>query len=180
MPLGRWRKVSESVVFRNPWWTYRLDRFEMPSGGQGEYHYVHTNGSAMVVPIADTGELLLVNQYRYLAERESLEFPCGGVKDGATHEQTARAELAEETGHGASQLDLVGRFNPYSGMTDEMCHVYIARGLYPTQGAEPDETEELELRALSADEVAARIHGGDIWDGMTIAAWHLVTSRLAP
>jgi hypothetical protein len=59
----------------------------MPSGGQGEYHYVHTDGSAMVVPIADTGELLLVNQYRYLAcglrrERQERRRAPGGPPPG--------------------------------------------------------------------------------------------------
>ncbi len=176
MPLRRWRKLSESVVARNPWWTYRCDRFELWSGKQGEYHYVHTFGSAMVVPVADDGTLLLVNQYRYLMDRESLEFPCGGIKAGATAEETAAAELGEETGHIASELELVGRFNPFNGVTDELCHVFLGRGLRAASGAKPDETEEFELFTLTAEELDARIRSGDIWDGMTLAAWQIVRS----
>jgi ADP-ribose pyrophosphatase len=174
MALGRWRKLSEKVLFQNRWWSYRLDRFELPGGKQGEYHYVHTAGSAMVVPVAASGKLLLVNQYRYLVERESLEFPGGGVPDGATPEAAARAELAEETGQAARDLTLAGRFNPYNGVTDEMCHVFLARGLRPAAGAAPDETEELETRELSPAEIDAAIRSGAIWDGMTMAAWCLV------
>jgi len=80
-------------MFRNPYWTYKRDTFELPSGRPGEYHYVHTNGSSMVVPIVGDGSMLLVNQYRYLVGRESMEFPCGSVKEGSTHEETARHEL---------------------------------------------------------------------------------------
>jgi 8-oxo-dGTP pyrophosphatase MutT (NUDIX family) len=57
----------------------------------------------MVVPIVGDGSMLLVNQYRYLVGRESMEFPCGSVKEGSTHEETARHELEEETGYSADR-----------------------------------------------------------------------------
>ena len=173
-----WRKISEAVLFANPWWTYRLDRFETPSGYRGEYHYMHTPGSAMVVPVADDGSLVMVWQYRFLVQRESIEFPGGGVRSGASHEQAARSELAEETGLGASRLNLLGRFNPFNGMTDEMCHVFLARDLHPAAGALPDKTEELEVLRLAPGDLDARIRDGVVWDGMTIAAWHLARLRL--
>lgn len=91
-----YKPISKSVRFNNPWWRYCLDQVELPSGKTGEYHYVVTNGSSMVIPVADDGTLLLVRQYRYTGNRDSIEFPCGGLKDGAGFEETARAELAEE------------------------------------------------------------------------------------
>ncbi len=176
--LKAWKKISESVVFRNPWWTYMRDAFELPSGRPGEYHYVRTNGSSMVVPVMDDGTVLMVNQYRYLLGRESLELPCGSVKDGATADETARQELEEETGHAAETLTPVGEFNPYNGVTDEMCRVYVARGLRFVGGT-PDETEEFELLRLPAGEIDERIRTGAIWDGMTIAAWAIAKAALA-
>ncbi|MDH3237394.1 MAG: NUDIX hydrolase [Deltaproteobacteria bacterium] len=177
MPLAPWKKRSESIVFRNPYWTYKRDGFELPSGKPGEYHYVHTNGSSMVVPVWGDGTLLLVNQYRYLLGRESAEFPCGSVKDGSTHEDTARQELTEEAGYVAGSLVLAGEFNPYNGVTDEMCRVYIARDLQYV-GAKPDETEEFELLRVTPAEVEERIRSGAIWDGMTIAAWFLAKQEI--
>lgn len=175
MSLRPWKRLRTAEVARNPWWTYRRDDCELPGGGPGVYHYVHTNGSAMVVPVTAGGEFLLVNQYRYLAARESLEFPCGSIKDGATVDRTAREELAEETGYEAGRLLPAGAFNPYNGITDEMCHVFIARDLRHV-GARPEETEEFELVTLAAGEVDARIASGALWDGMTIAAWAIVRS----
>src|SRR5689334_11324845 len=176
MPLKKWKKIRQAFELRNPWWTYRRDDVELPAGSQGEYHYVHVIGSSMVVPATDDGRLLLVNQYRYLADRESLEFPCGGVKEGSTYEKTARNELAEETGYAAGELDYAGQFNPYNGVTDEICRVYIARGLKAVS-AEKDETEEFELWFHSPEDLDALIAGGKIWDGMTLAAWSLVRER---
>jgi ADP-ribose pyrophosphatase len=177
MPLKSWKKLSESVVFRNPWWTYKQDAFELPSGKRGEYHYVHTNGSSMVIPIMGDGTLFLVNQYRFLMGRESVEFPCGSVKDGSTHEETARHELAEETGYSARSLILAGEFNPYNGVTNEMCRVYVARGLQYVGGT-PDETEEFEIVRTTPAEIESHIGAGVIWDGMTIAAWAIAKAGI--
>lgn len=177
MALGIWEKVSEEILFKNDWWTYKRDAFKLPSGSPGEYHYVHTNGSSMIVPIIQKGRVVLVKQYRYLAKRESIEFPCGSVKDGMSYDETALHELAEETGFSSNRFFLVGEFNPYNGVTDEMCHVYIARDLQQIGGT-PDETEEFELMVLNADEIDRNIRSGTIWDGMTIAAWTIVKSTI--
>ncbi|MGA9116475.1 MAG: NUDIX hydrolase [Bacteroidota bacterium] len=179
MGLRIWLKLSTRVVHRNPWWTYLRDECRLPSGARGEYHYVHTNGSAMVVPVLADGSLLLVNQYRYLRARESLEFPCGSVKEGAGYEDTAVQELAEETGYRAGRLQSAGSFNPYNGVTDEICRVYLAHDLRKT-GGEPDPTEEFELVPLAPHSLEEKIRSGMVWDGMTIAAWHLVRHLLDP
>jgi 8-oxo-dGTP pyrophosphatase MutT (NUDIX family) len=173
MSLQPWKRLRRSFELKNPWWTYRKDDVLLPSGQQGEYHFVHVEGSSMVVPVLQHDTLILVNQYRYLANRESLEFPCGSVKEGSTYDETALHELAEETGFAANDLRAAAEFNPYNGVTDEMCRVYLARNLVPAK-AEPDETEEFEQVRLSCSELDRKIRSGEIWDGMTLAAWSLV------
>jgi len=170
--LKRWKTISTRVVGENPWWTYKVDDFEIPGGISGQYHYVHTNGASMVVPITEDGKIILVNQYRYLGERESVEFPCGSVKEGHDYMETARLELQEETGCRAGRIEEVGRFNPYNGVTDEMCGVFIASQLEPA-AAKPDATEEFELLYCTVRELEALILEKTIWDGMTLAAWML-------
>jgi ADP-ribose pyrophosphatase len=177
MALKPWKTLSTSTTYRNPWWTYNLDRFALASGKEGDYHYVHTNGSSCVVPILPDGRIMMVRQYRYLGRRESIEFPCGAVKDGSTYDETAAHELAEETGYAAGEIAKAGMFNPYNGVTDELCQVYIARQLRHV-GANPDETEEFEFVPMTPEEVEARILDGTIWDGMTIAAWMLAKGKV--
>jgi 8-oxo-dGTP pyrophosphatase MutT (NUDIX family) len=177
MTLGRWKTLRRVFEIRNPWWSYRKDEFVMESGRTGEYHGIHSEGSSMVVPLDDRGRILMVNQYRYLNDTESLEFPCGSVKPGTGYLATAESELAEETGTKASSLTPAGAFNPCNGVTDEICRVYIARGLSPCP-APKDPTEEFELRALTVDELEAGIASGGIWDGMTLAAWTLARAAV--
>jgi ADP-ribose pyrophosphatase len=170
MALSHWKKLASSIVIKNPWWEYRKDETELPSGRRGEYHYVHTNGASCIVPILPDGRLVLVNQYRYLLDKESLEFPCGGVKDGHSYEQTAEMELVEEAGYQARDWKLVGEYNPYNGVTTEICRVYLARDLFAVPPT-PEETEEFEIVVLTRDELERNIMAGVIWDGMTMAAW---------
>jgi ADP-ribose pyrophosphatase len=130
----------------------------------------------MVIPFMDDGKVLMVKQYRYLAGKTSIEFPCGSVKDGSSYDETAWMELSEETGYSAGRLFQAGEFNPYNGITDEMCHVYIARELQHVGGT-PDETEEFELVSLTPAELERSIASGEIWDGMSIAAWLIVKMK---
>ena len=175
--LKRWKTLSSKIIFKNPWWTYQLFEFEIPDGIKGEYHSVQSHGSSMIVPVMDDGKIILVNQYRYLCDKESIELPCGGVKPEKTHFEMAHIELEEETGRRSDDLKSVAEFNPYNGVTNEICKVFIARQLIKTT-SKPDETEEFELLYKTPAEVDELIHSNVIWDGMTIAAWALVRHLL--
>jgi ADP-ribose pyrophosphatase len=175
--LKHWKKLSSKVVIENPWWTYLLDQFQIPDGITGEYNYVHTNGSSMVIPVTSEGKIILVNQYRYLLDKESIELPCGGVKKGKTNEEMAHIELEEETGYRSEELTYVASFNPFNVVTDELCNVYLAKNLVKSV-SKPDATEEFELLYKFPSEVDDLIRANVIWDGMTMAAWTLVRHHL--
>ncbi len=175
--LRRWKTVSSKIVHNNPWWTYKVDAYKIPDGIGGEYHYVHTEGSSMIVPVLDDGKLILVNQYRYLCDRESIEFPCGGVKPGKSYDLTASLELEEETGYRSGDLRRIGEFNPFNGVTNEFCAVYVGRKLVRTT-PKPDETEEFEIISCTPNELDEMIRHKKIWDGMTLAAWTLAKDKV--
>lgn len=172
MSLKKLIKISSEIKFKNPWWSYVIDRYILPTGKEAQYHYVHTGGSAFIIPVLDDGKFLMVNQYRYLNDRESIEFPGGGIKERENPEEIAHKELIEEIGYDAD-LHKIGIFNPYNGVTDEICHVYIARNLRPSNIELKDESEELEVLHLTRDEIEAKIKSNEIYDGMTLAAWAL-------
>lgn len=173
MALGAWKKLSGKTLYTNPYWEYRIDEFELPSGRRGQYHYAHTHGAVMVVPVDARGRITMVRQYRYLMGGESVEFVCGGVREGDSFDKTARQELAQEAGLQADSWRLVASFVPFNGMCDESCRVYEATGLSETHAA-PDETEEFECVSLSREQIGSMITRGEIRDGMTLAAWSLV------
>lgn len=177
MSLKRWKKLSQNTLFRNDHWSYNLDEFEIEDGLKGEYHYVHTLGSTMVIPVTHENKLIMVNQFRYLNQKESLEFPCGSLEPGFSESANALKELREESGCGAHQLIKIGEFSPYTGASDEMCSVFVGLDLYkaPLQG---DDTEDFIIVEKTFEEIDAMIKKNIIWDGLTLSAWILAQTFL--
>ena len=170
--LKRLRRISTEILHKNPWWEYRRDEYLHPDDSKGEFFHVHTPGAAFVVPEFADGKLLMLRQFRYLNQRESLEFVGGGVKSGHSHEETASEELLEEGGFLAGELIPIGWFNPMNGASDEECYVFVARGLTALE-ARPDVSEEFEPVTISTADLDILIANGEIWDGMTLAAYSL-------
>jgi ADP-ribose pyrophosphatase len=172
-----WKTLDSENVFETPWMSICHNQFELPGGKKGNYFFMHTRGSAMIIPVMDDGKILCIRQYRYLVDGESIEVPCGGIKDGQTETDAAHAELVEETGYDCKRLKKVGRFLPYNGLSDEFCTVFIARSLYSV-GAKPDDTEQIETLSYTPDELDSMITKGKIIDGMSIAGWFMARDRI--
>jgi ADP-ribose pyrophosphatase len=169
--LKRWKKISSKIVTENKYWSYRLDTFDTGSGFENEYHYVHTEGSTMIIPKLDD-KFILVEQYRYLNDMTSIEFPCGSIEIGLDEISNAKKELEEETGFGSNELIKIGFFSPYNGVADELCSVFFTDKIFKKEST-TDETEEFIIHHLSEDEIENLISKNTIWDGMTLAAWTL-------
>ncbi len=174
--LQKLKKILSKVVFENNWWRYKIDEYTLPDGSSGEYHYVQTTGSTMIIPQLNETTFVLTRQYRYLNGRISLEFPGGGIKKGLTAEQNAKEELEEEAGYAAERMKELGEFNPFNGVTDEICKVFLAEDL-SFIGAKPEQSEEFEIIKMTSDEIEEKIKTGELWDGMSLASWSLYLTR---
>lgn len=172
-----WKTIKSETIDKNPFWEYKHDVFEMAGGRQGDYYYASTPGSVIIVPILGDGRVVLVNIYRYLHNRFSLEFPGGAMSADKSAAQAAARELREEAGYEADDLINIGQFSPFNGMTNEICHVFLAKKLKAV-AASPDVFEELEVAARRLDEMDNLIFRNEIWDGQTLAAWSLARPHL--
>lgn len=163
-------RLSREIKHENPYWRYVLDNYELPSGATGEYHYVETEGSTFIIPRLSNGNFVLTQQFRYLNQKISIEFPGGGIKKGYTTIHNAECELREETGYIAGRMYQIGSFNPYNGVTNEICTVFFAADLEQI-GSNPEETEQIEIIEVDKYRIREMIANHEIWDGMTLAAW---------
>jgi 8-oxo-dGTP pyrophosphatase MutT (NUDIX family) len=171
--LQEFRRISTEVKHTNPYWQYGFDVFERTDGSRGEYHFVHTPGSVMIIPRTERGTFLLQRQIRYLnPEKPSIEFPGGGKPPALSPHEAAQKELREEAHVSAHTLEHIGTFNPFNGVTDELCSVFFATDLLHDPLPQ-DEFEDFEYLELTQDTINEYIRTGIIWDGMTLAAWQL-------
>lgn len=168
------KKLSEETLYENPWFKYKHDVFDNGVGGQGDYYYLENSGSVMMVPVLDDGRIILVRQYRYLREKESIELPCGGIIVGETAQNSAERELLEETGFKGNEFIKIGVFDGLNGLIKDTTHVFIAEQLEQVGQPQQDPTEYIELLFRRPDEIDEMIRKNEIWDGQTLAAWAMV------
>jgi len=169
----RLKKVSEEVVSKNPFWDYKHDVYELSGGTIGDYYYGENNNSAMVVPILDDGRLVLVMQQRYLRDKPSVEFPCGGLDKDESPQEGAARELLEETGFQSSNFVKSGTFDGLNGLFKDTTHAFIADELIKQSEPKLDVTEDVEVLYRRVEELEEMIRRGEIWDGQTLAVWAL-------
>ncbi len=172
----RLKKLSEEVMHENPWWKYKRDRYVLPTGLEGEYYYAETPGIAMIIPVLENGTIALTLQYRYLADKQSIEFPAGGIKHYEPQE-AARRELEEETGYIADELIKLAVVEPANGFVKDTMHIFLAR-VSTANTQRLDDTEEIDILYRKPEEIDRMIIQGDIWCGETVAAWFFARHHL--
>jgi 8-oxo-dGTP pyrophosphatase MutT (NUDIX family) len=169
--IGPWTRLSRREVYDNPWIRVREDQVLRPDGLPGIYGVVHFKNIAVaVVPLDSEGRVIMVGQHRYPFDRYFWEVPEGGCPIGEETPETAAArELREETGYTASRWDYLGTLELSNSSTDEIGHLYLARGLAPGP-SRPDGTESLAIKHIDFREAHRMAMEGELTESLTVAA----------
>ncbi len=176
-------RLSSEVLVANPWHRYCKDRYVQADGSEGVYFYVDMPGSCAAIPIFADGTTILLRVHRYLLGADFWEFPIGGMLLGEQPLAVAQKELHEEAGLIARDWTPLGRFAPYKGVSNEICHFWLARDLVEVaQELEP--SERITTHRLPFAEARARLVDQDCSDGQSLAGlvlldrWLLKGNRL--
>lgn len=164
-----WKTLNVTEIYDNPW--IKVDEHDVinPSGNSGIYGKVHFKNLACgIIPLDDDGTTWVVGQYRYTLGRYSWEIPMGGVTIGTDPLAGAKRELKEETGLTANRWRPILDVHLSNSITDEVGIVFVAEGL--TYGEpEFDDTEQIEIKKISFDDVVQMVKDGEITDALSVA-----------
>jgi len=159
--------LSGEWVFRGKLLHVRRDQVRLPDGAETGREYIEHPGAVMVIPLLETGELVMERQYRYPLRRDVLELPAGKLDPGETALACGRRELLEETRYVASSWRHLCTTHPVVGYSDERIEIYLAQGL-TQQEASPDHDEHLEVFTLPLESVLEWVREGRITDAKTV------------
>jgi ADP-ribose pyrophosphatase len=134
--------------------------------GEHDREIVEHPGAVAIVAVDEQGMVALVRQRREAARKELLELPAGTLEEGEEPLESARRELAEETGLSGGAWRELTAFYTTPGFCRERMHLFAAEGVQ-RGSASPEEDEQLELVHWRLDEVAERL--GEIEDAKTLA-----------
>jgi ADP-ribose pyrophosphatase len=169
------RKLSSQPKYQNPWLSVREDQVEFENGHQGIYGVVEKSDFVVVIPF-DGEHFFLVQQYRYPIEQELLEFPQGKHEDNPSEDplSLASAELEEETGLRAENLEHLGIFHPAPGHMKQIGHVYLATKLVQEeQKLDPTEAD-LRVHKVTPAELHELVTENKITDGSSLVAYNFL------
>ncbi len=162
-----WKRKSTRPIYRNPWISLREDLVELPDGRTTIYGVVTCSECVGILPLLDANTVLMIKQYRYVAQRVTWEMPTGGVHAGESRQEAAQRELGEEIGYRAGKLTWLSTFHTSKSVVDETAHLFLAEELVKVE-LPPDETEFIEVRPFAFEEVLQMVLRSEITDSMTV------------
>lgn len=160
--------LTSETVFDGRLIEVRRDTVRLPNGKTTAREIVVHPEVIAVLPVLPDGRLVFVKQYRKAADRILLEIPAGGIDGDETPEDAVRREMIEETGYRIGTLERLGGFFTSPGFTTEYMHLYRATDLLPGEATE--ESDQIEVLALSRDEALKHLDAGEMDDAKTILA----------
>jgi ADP-ribose pyrophosphatase len=163
------KKISILASLRTRSFSASLDEVLLRDGRKGRRMRIDHPEAAAVVPFVAHDQIVMVKQYRYALGKETLEIPAGKLDPGETPEACVRRELLEETGYDAGELTFLYTYAPAIGYSNELIHIYSARGLKKTR-KKIDEGEISSVKIYSTRRLRRMMKEGRLVDGKTLLA----------
>jgi len=127
--------------------------------------------SANVVAITPNQEIILVRQYRFGIQKETLEIPGGMVEEGEDIQAGCARELLEETGYSSTNWSSMGTIQSNPVYMDSLLHQFIATDVELTnEHLELDAGEQIEVVKMPISKVKELILNRTIQHPHTLTA----------
>lgn len=169
-PLNTWETLSSELIYESAWIAVNKHQTINPAGNPAIYSVVNFKNLAIgIIPLSNDGYTWLVGQWRYPLNAYSWEIPEGGGSLGELPIETAQRELKEETGIIAKNFTEIMQLHLSNSATDEHAFVFLATDLIFSE-AEPEETEDLQVKKVHIKEAYQMVLNGEITDAISVAA----------
>ncbi|MDO4904541.1 MAG: NUDIX hydrolase [Lautropia sp.] len=133
------RTLSRELVYSGRFLKIRRDVARLPDGSSATREFVMHPGAAAMIAMDSEDRILIERQFRYAPGRVYIELPAGKRDPGETTFETAKRELAEETGYLAHRWAHLTTIHPAIGFADEVMDIYLARDLEKVERRLDDE-----------------------------------------
>jgi len=153
-----------------------VETVRLPNGHVTDLEIIHHPGGAAAVALDRDRRVCLIRQYRHAADGWIWELPAGKLEPHEPPLETARRELAEETGTSAHKWTALGPYVSSPGVFTETVHLFLAQELESVK-MDHEAAELIEVHWIDLEEACARALDGNISDGKT--ALGLLRARAA-
>ena len=180
--VHNWKCTNEKLVADCRVFKVKTKTFVHPDGRSGDFYINECTDWVQVAPIikCDDGSIktILVNQFRFGANKTSWEFSGGVMDKGETPIQTAKRELAEETGYTGKRAKLIASYSPNPAIQNNLAHFVVIEDCKKTTELNWDENEEIETKLVDINKLDSMVKSGKIFHSMAINSLYFLQKYL--
>lgn len=100
---------NKETVFQTEWFSIEQESLDHIESLRGKPFYrINLPDGVIILAMAETGEIILVKQFRAAFNQYTLELPSGSIDGSESPQEAAARELYEETGYLCRSLSHMG------------------------------------------------------------------------
>lgn len=124
-----------------------------------------------VVALTEDEQVVIVRQFRFGSQADTLEIPGGMVDAGEAPRDAAERELREETGYAAKRWTAMGTVAPNPAFLRNRLHVFLAEGAERVAEQEQDPGEDIHVQTIPLANIDGLIADGTIDHALVLIAF---------
>ncbi len=166
----KWSVEKSEYLFRRPWLTVRRDTVVLPDGRVNpEFYILEYPAWVNVIAITEAGDFVMIEQYRHGLRDVFFEIVAGVVEPGEDTLDAARRELAEETGFGGGDWELLSVISGNPSVTNNLTYCYLATGVSRIGEQALDATEDIRVHIMKPEQVLGLLQRDEIKQSLMAA-----------
>jgi ADP-ribose pyrophosphatase len=164
------KRLSRKTIVQSPWVNHHIDQVEFPGGRIADQHHILEHDSEAVAALItnSTGDILMIQAYRYVTNSVEWEIPAGLIDAGESVIEAGKREVFEETGYEASDLKMCYTYHPMNGISNKVFNIITGRASHRTGDFDINEVKSVTWH--TPEKIRQMIANNTIKDGYTLTA----------
>jgi len=164
-----WETLGAQTVYACEGFDVVNEDVRFPNDVVAAYDWVAEGESVVVLPFTESGEVVVIEEWRQPVRRVNRGLPAGGLEpeDDDPADAVAR-ELEEETGYEPGAVDHLTSVEPANGIADMVFHYFVARDCTPSGNQNLDYNEDIRVDTATFDALVDAAREDALRDGRTM------------
>lgn len=163
--MKKWKILEKIDVSPNKWFPIEKHTVEIHNNKIIDDFYISPIGDGvMVLAFTKDNKIVLIKQYKHAFGDITYDLPAGFVQENKSIEESALAELEEETGIKLplKALNFIGEFCNVPGKLKHVTHSYYVKEASFNSSQKLDDCEEIIIETVSPKKVLEMIKNQEI------------------
>jgi len=137
---------NRQTVFQTEWFSIDQEYFDHTDSLRGKpYYRINSPDGVIILAVTETGEIILIKQFRAAFNQHTLELPGGSIDESESPQEAAARELYEETGYLCRSLSHLSTGRIMMNLHNSRAFAFFGTGAVKDLGFESKEDTEVVL-----------------------------------